>query len=135
DEGLAQTVQYDWVGGPPITMTRQDLHEHCATWRDGRIQSFWSGRAMHQPDDSRRLAYHLARVMVKVMHAGYERFRKFVLAARHADAGEAAMREVYGRSLGELVGHIHGPGDWAPQPHTWSADAEIGTAGAEAELR
>jgi hypothetical protein len=132
NEGLAKTVESALTCGPLLTMRSEprltmrpeDLDDHRAVWSDGGIQTFWSGAAVHSPSEASRLTYHLASVLVKALSHDYERFRKFVLAANRADAGEAAARSVYGRSLGELVGHILGPGDWAPRPETWNSGAK-----------
>lgn len=128
NEGIAQMVEMAIVGGLLPAMRPEDRDHHRAVWSDGGIQTFWSGAAVHSPDDSCRLAYELALVLVTTLSRDYERFQKFVLAADSADAGEGAARSVYGRSLRELVDHILGPGDWAPQPSTWGTGTNLPAA-------
>ncbi|MBK7877488.1 MAG: hypothetical protein IPJ77_17430 [Planctomycetes bacterium] len=122
DEGLATSLDAQLAHGPPLVVRREDLDEHRATWGAGGIQEFWSGRAWEHPDDRNRLAYQLAQMAVRALAKEYASFRAFVLRAHREDGGEHAAREVYGRSLGELVGQMLGPGEWAPEPRVWSAE-------------
>jgi len=120
DEGLASTVERVVAGDAALVVRAEDIEEHRAHWRDGAIQEFWSGVAVHRPDDGSRLTYHLARMAVKALSHDYGRFREFVLAADGADAGEQAARMVFGRGLGGLIEQFLGPGDWSPRPEQWT---------------
>jgi len=119
NEGLAMTVESIVMGDGGLVVRREDIDEHRAHWQGGAIQEFWSGAAVHRPDDGSRLTYHLARMAVKALSSDYERFREFVLLADRDDAGEAAAMKVFGRGLGGLIEQFLGPGDWAPRPEGW----------------
>ena len=123
NEGLATTVESVLMGDNAMAVTMQDIQDHQEHWRDGVIQEFWSGEAVHRPDDGSRLTYDLARMAVKALSNDYDRFRKFVLLADHTDGGEAAAMKVFGKGLGGLITQFLGPGDWSPRPEAWS-DAE-----------
>jgi hypothetical protein len=121
NEGLATTVESVLMGDNALLVTRQDIEDHQAHWRDGTIQQFWSGAAVHRPDDGSRLTYHLARMAVKALSYDYDCFREFVLLADRKDGGEAAAIKVFGKGLGGLVQQFLGPGEWTPLPETWKA--------------
>jgi hypothetical protein len=120
NEGLATTVESVVMGDGGLVVRREDIEEHRAHWRDGVIQQFWSGAAVHRPDDGSRLTYHLARMAVKALSSDYTRFREFVLLADRKDAGEEAALRVFGRGLGGLIEQFLGPGDWGPSPGNWA---------------
>ncbi len=124
DEGLASTVEDAVMRDSRLTVSAEELDDHRAVWGGGGIQEFWSGAAVHRPDDASRLTYQLARMAVKALSHDYARFREFVLRAHHDDAGEAAAAAVYGRGLAGLVTQFLGPGDWTPAPATWDAADE-----------
>ncbi len=129
NEGLASTVESVLMGDNALVVTRQDIEDHRAHWRNDAIQQFWSGVAVHRPDDGSRLTYHLARMAVKALSYDYGRFRSFVLQADRRDGGEAAAIKVYGRGLGGLIEQFLGPGRWTPRPASWAAAAEKASDG------
>jgi hypothetical protein len=120
NEGLASTVESALMGDSALVVRREDLEEHREHWKDGRIQEFWSGAAVHRPDEGSRLTYRLARMAVKALAHDYARFREFALCADRKDAGEEASKRVFGRGLGGLVEQFLGPGDWSPRPDAWT---------------
>jgi len=120
NEGLATTVESVVMGEGALVVRKEDIEEHRAHWRDGVIQEFWSGAAVHRPDEGSRLTYHLARMAVKALSYDYARFREFVLLANRADGGEEAAQKVFGNGLGGLITQFLGPGDWTPRPETWA---------------
>jgi len=124
DEGLATSVESQLMGDGGPVVRKEDLEDHRLLWAEGGIQEFWSGDAVHRPDDRSRLAYPLARMIVHVLSRDFPRFRRFVLLASYVDAGEAAAVEVFGRGLGGVVEQLLGSGDWAPRPDTWTDATE-----------
>src|SRR5688572_25195416 len=67
--------------------------KHQRFWKEADIQHFWSGHSFGRTDDGNSLSYDLARIIVEQLAKDWESFKRFVLAARHDDGGEAAARE------------------------------------------
>lgn len=119
DEGIACVVEGIATGGSARTLSILELRDQRAYWNQTTLQLFWSGASFHRPIDGFDLGYTLGYLLVKALSHDFGRFRSFVLRARAEDAGESALREVFGGSLGSVVVPILGPGDWAPRPGTW----------------
>jgi hypothetical protein len=121
NEGIACAVERALLGQDPLVVTKEDLGLLGECWSDGAIQAFWSGDAIHRPDDGSRLAYMLAELCVHSLSRDFAKFREFVRTADASDAGDAAARAVYGGGLGPLIARFLGPGEWSPEPASWSS--------------
>ncbi|MCK6481884.1 MAG: hypothetical protein L6R43_17575 [Planctomycetes bacterium] len=129
NEGVASVLERVATGSPGELPGREELADHRSHWNAGTIQQFWSGESFRRPDIGFGLSYTLAYLLVKALARDPVRFRSFLLRADPADAGEAACRERYGGSPGDLLEGILGPGDWAPRPAAWGGEsAEAGAA-------
>jgi hypothetical protein len=120
NEGMARVMEGIATGGPGRLLTIEELRDQRGYWNAETIQLFWSGGSFHMPVDGFELGYTLGYHLVKVLSSDFTRFRDFVLRAHAGDAGESALRVVFGGTLGSLVDPILGPGDWTPRPETWS---------------
>lgn len=114
NEGLAETMKATAFTDSARPLSNgAEILENAATWREHGIRSFWSGRGFHCPDARQTASYSLARTLVhRLFDKHSERFSEFLLTASRVDAGNAAARSLFGKSLGRLVADILGPGDW-----------------------
>ena len=133
NEGIAQIVE-DAMDASPFFVRENRITEymerHRGFWGEEEIQQFWSGESFGRPDDGQELSYHLARLAVGALSHDYVSFRRFVLSANEKDAGDAALKEVFGGSLEDLIERFLGAGNWAPNPEKWSEWNDTGlTAG------
>lgn len=115
EEGLTQSmeVRLSRMASP---FTRDEAEKLVRCWRTLDIAAFWSGVSWHMPGDPFEASYRLALLLTDSLlgrHGG-KAFQAFVLEADPQDAGEAAALRHLGRSLGEPVADLLGPGDWAP---------------------
>lgn len=129
NEGLAVNTEQHFVPHRPRYLARELAFLFQRFWNPQTIQEFWSGKSFLRPDDGQPLSYELARVLVHLLDKDYERLARFCTAAQREDAGEAAARAVFGAGLQELVEVVLGPGDWQPQPATWTDGTEKGQFG------
>jgi len=129
NEGLAVNVERSLSPTPPIH-TPQQLHaKHVAFWETQQIQEFWSGMSFLRGDDGSLLSYELARLMVEQLSRPWEPFKRFVLAAKGADAGSAAAQLHLGVDLGEAVCALLGKAslsEWSPDPGRWHGEPQRG---------
>lgn len=95
-------------------------------WNAETIQEFWSGKSFLRPDDGQPLSYELARLLVQLLDKDYDRLVRYCATAQQDDGGEAAAQAILGNGLDDLVEIVLGPGEWAPQPETWTAGIEKG---------
>ena len=51
---------------------------------------------------------------------------RFCAVASHVDGGQGAATSVLGAGLEDLASVVLGPGDWQPQPASWTAGTEKG---------
>src|SRR5688572_13369934 len=96
--------------------------KHQRFWKEADIQHFWSGHSFGRTDDGNSLSYDLARIIVEQLAKDWESFKRFVLAARHDDGGEAAAREHLGISLGDIAAALlerESSTAWSPAPDVW----------------
>jgi hypothetical protein len=104
EEGLAQLVQ-EHAAGERFHLTREDQREHREHWSASGLEPFWCGDAFSMPDESQRLAYQLAHVLVRsIISDRGRRAAEFVREARFGDAGEGAARHVLGHRAGLATG-------------------------------
>jgi hypothetical protein len=120
NEGIAQTMEDVVLRRHHFTTDEWIMDRHCAFWGEEEIQQFWSGESFHRPDEGQELSYHLARLAMGALSHDYAAFKRFVLSANRKDAGEAAVEEVYGGSLGDLMEQFLGSGNWEPAPEKWT---------------
>lgn len=119
NEGMAVTLEEMIAGVPHAAINVQTLSEHRGYWDSALVQKFWSGESFSQSDEGCGLSYALAQLLVLNLGHEFARFRAFAIGSDYADAGEAAAQEVFGVSLGYLIGGFLGEGDWAPHPDRW----------------
>ena len=83
-------------------------------WDGAKVQQFWRGASFNRQDDGQRHSYQLAWLLTRRLTADMDRFRRLVRAARADDAGDAALREVFGFGAGALAATVLGEGRWDP---------------------
>jgi len=120
NEGMAVGVENLITGSAPLRMDNETYARHRSFWGEGEIQEFWSGESFHRPDEGQELSYHLAQFAINSLSQDYDAFTRFANKAHFSDGGEAAAKEVYQGSLGNLIAQYFGEGDWAPRPEAWS---------------
>jgi hypothetical protein len=113
-EGLAQKLEH-LAAGRRFSLDGERAAEHHAYWNEARVQEFWSGTAFYRPDETNKLCYSLAEILVELLCHDWEGFLEFVRLADYRDAGQDAALQVLGRCLGETIGSFLGPGNWRPQ--------------------
>jgi hypothetical protein len=87
-------------------------HEH---WRREGLGGFWTGHSFRGRE--RADAYALAlRIVKRLLAADKQVFIRFARMTREDDSGEAACREAYGCSLGEVAADLLGKGEWDGPP-------------------
>lgn len=114
NEGLAQEFERA-VCGANYPLVDDGLAEaHYTYWTPARIQGFWSGTSFSS-EESARLSYNLAEILVHLAAEERKDFAGFVLSAKREDSGAAAAKSHIGKSLGEIAAIFLGPGDWEPK--------------------
>jgi hypothetical protein len=137
EEGLAQVVEQDLTGRPPVHLDGRRAAEHKRCWGRLGLGPFWSGEVFGRAGRVQQLGYELAEILARLLledarpgwfrtsRAARDRLLGFVRGARAADAGEAPMREHLAHSLGDLAARFLGPGDWTPRPAPGPAAAAV----------
>ena len=116
NEGVTQVMEDLVVGNSYFMVDREILRRHSEYWNETTIHEFWSGDSFDSPDDGQELSYHLAQVIVRNLMSDYpKQLLDFLLTATHEDAGNAALVQTCGVSLGERVAQFLGPGCWSPR--------------------
>jgi hypothetical protein len=113
NEGIAQLAEIS-VTGRHYSRTEEILETIDVFWSSQTIQEFWDGSSFGRPDEGQMHSYHLALVLTRKLTGDITKFRRFVLAAQAADAGDSALVSVFGFSLEDLVGDYLGDGQWKP---------------------
>lgn len=109
NEGIAQIAEVGMTGrGYPMD------ERFPGYWNERTIQDFWRGSGFNRQDHGQTHSYYLALLLTRRLAADRKRFERFVHLARPDDAGYAAMLEVYGVRLEDLVAEHLGQGDWIP---------------------
>jgi hypothetical protein len=129
NEGVAQVITRRVTREEPLSVSRSQRQLHRSKWQGSRLQALWSGAAFTSTRRGDReriaLAYGLAEALTgEIAALSHSDFRTFVAAARRADGGEAASRQVYGLGLETWAARVLGPGDWRPMPQTWPVKDE-----------
>jgi hypothetical protein len=116
NEGVAQIfeLQFTRVRGTGFDQDMDMADQHHAYWNSKTIQEFWAGDSFLSVDGV-HLSYSLAKIVVDLMADEKGNFKNFLQNANDADAGEAACRQTYGKSLGQIAGVFLGPGNWNPK--------------------
>jgi hypothetical protein len=115
-EGLCQYLPQLILGRQTFHIDHEVAAKHKKFWASQSIKGFWSGSDFGRPGTPTELSYHLAELILRLIISDHPKtFRKFLIAARWEDGGEAAAMEHLGRSLGEVVTMFLGEGRWAPQ--------------------
>jgi hypothetical protein len=118
DEAITQGVEHSITGVLPYALDRDIVERHRDYWDEESIQYFWTGDSFSFSDDGQELSYHLARFLLYSLHQGgrtpREEIDRFILAATDEDAGQSAVQEVFGVTLGECLEPLLGEGCWDP---------------------
>ncbi len=109
NEGIAQVAE---MGMTQQGHVMEDAFIHY--WNSRTIQGFWRGAWFDPKNPGPRHCYYLAVLLTRRLTKDMNRFREFVKMVRREDAGYAAMLEVYGVRMEDLVAEHLGPGDWIP---------------------
>ena len=122
NEALAMAFEADIAGTSAEPLSRELAARHRAYWTPSTIQEFWAGRAFSDVE-AQELSYSLSRVLLHLIYTEVRpqegEFSRFVLRSDWGDAGSIAAKEHLDIPLENLVSAFHGPGDWAPRPHSW----------------
>lgn len=124
NEGVTQVIEDLVVGSSYFMVDHETVRRHREYWDSDTIHSFWSGDSFYSPDDGQELSYHLSQILFRTLMSDYPKsISGFLNAANFVDAGNRALNDVCGVSLGDRVSKFLGAGDWNPR-----ADySEIGT--------
>ena len=126
NEGIAVNTEQRLTRMGASKYTPQELRQmHLAFWGEEELQQFWSGKSFQRMDDGNLLSYDLARILVAQLAKDWTSFRRFVLAADAADAGDAAAQEHLGVGVGELACALleREPSTaWSPDPASWKQE-------------
>ena len=123
NEGMAVNMESFITGYRPEGLTESIFHQHQNFWKSDEIQQFWQGESFYRPDEGQGLSYQLAQILVPQLSKDADAFERFINKAHHSDAGEKAMQEVYGMSLGDLLTGFLGEGAWEPTPSLWLSNS------------
>lgn len=119
NEGIAVNMEAMISGLNLPQLNKEMFAKHQSFWGEKEIQEFWYGSSFQRPDDGQQLSYQLAQILVTNLSEQYDAFAKFCNLASWQDGGEGAIQEVFGISLGDMIGNLLGAGDWAPEPENW----------------
>ncbi len=113
NEGVAQHIELAvcGVGGPILDI--EQITKHRAYWNSQTIQAFWSGDSFHSSGDAQELSYSLAFILTRFVGQDFKALSEFLNVALFDDAGDAAAKQVLGKTLSELVAMFLGDGDWS----------------------
>ena len=120
NEGLATNMEDQLTFGRNLLGTPEERAKHGRFWGEEEVQQFWSGESFGRADEGQELSYELAQLAVKNLSQDYDDFVRFVEQVHYRDAGEEAAQAVYEGSLGNLMAHYFGEGDWVPNPELWN---------------
>ena len=122
NEGMAVNMEAMITGFNPPHLDKEMFTKHQSFWSEKEIQEFWYGSSFGRPDEGQQLSYQLAQILVTNLSEQYEAFAKFSNLAHWQDGGEAAIRDIFSISLGDMIGNFLGPGNWAPDPESWEKE-------------
>lgn len=115
-EGVTQVVEDTVVGGSYFMIDREMVQRHRRCWNSNTIHSFWSGDCFFSPDEKQNLGYHLSQVLFRNLLTDYPRqVADFLNAAHYSDAGNAALIDACGVTLGDRMVQFLGAGEWNPR--------------------
>jgi hypothetical protein len=127
NEGLAINTAFRLCPSHAPANPRQTHARLCKFWGPEEIQQFWSGKSFLRNDEGSELSYDLAKVLVSLFAADWDRFRAFVLAANHEDGGAASAKENLNIDLGAAVCAVlekESSNAWEPMPESWNDKPE-----------
>lgn len=119
NEGIAQVAEVAITGryGSETDFFGRDemmLEAPEPYWNSRTIQEFWTGAGFAIVGDDQSHHYGLAFDLVHRLAANRACFQAMLKKVASADAGRAAIEEVYGIKLEDLVADVLGEGDWSP---------------------
>ena len=113
NEGVTQVIEDIIVGYSNFGVNIELMRMHRQYWNGNSIQSFWTGNSFFSPDDGQELSYHLSQVLVRNLMSDFpKRMISLLDNANSSDAGNAALVEACGTTLGDRVSQFLGEGDW-----------------------
>ena len=116
NEGVTQVMEDIVLESSYFIVDRETLRKHRDYWNADTIDAFWSGESFYSPDEGQELSYHLAQILFRNLVSDYPRqIARFLNSADYSDAGDAALVETCGVSLGDRVAQFLGKGTWAPR--------------------
>lgn len=124
NEGLAVNMEASISNFSPERINKAGYQQHEDFWALDEIQEFWKGESFFRADVGQKLSYQLAQLMVSRFNESYDVFVEFVNVAHVDDAGEKAMNDIFGMSLGDLAAGFLGEGEWQPDPNSWLKNEE-----------
>jgi len=122
DEGLAVNMEAVLTDSGSPWLARDSHARHKAFWNEDNIQEFWSGESFSRPDEGQQLSYELARTLVTNLSRNMDEFVHYCNQAAWQNGGEKAIENVYGLSLGDMLGNFLGEGNWKPNPNLFSTN-------------
>jgi hypothetical protein len=115
NEGVTQVIEDLVVDSSYFYVDQNMVRRHRAYWNEETIQAFWSGGSFFLPDEGTELSYHLAQVLFRNLMSDYpKQIVRFLNTANHEDAGDTALQQLCGVSLGARVRQFLGDGTWDP---------------------
>ncbi|TWU36508.1 hypothetical protein Q31b_47890 [Novipirellula aureliae] len=115
NEGVTQVMEDTAVGSSYFIVDHEIVRRHRAYWNSETIDAFWSGDSFFSPDDGQELSYHLSQVLFRNLVSDFSKqIPQFLNTADYADAGNGALQQLCGVSLGDRVKQFLGHGSWEP---------------------
>ena len=124
NEGVTQVIEDIVVDGSHFIVDHDTVRRHREYWNSESIHWFWSGDSFFSPDDGQELSYHLSQILFRNLMSDYpKRVSDFLNTANFVDAGNSALHDACGVSLGDRVAQFLGDGVWAPHADYTEIDA------------
>lgn len=125
NEGMAVNMESMITAVAPERLNNSLMGLHQSFWDGAKIQEFWRGESFSRPDEGQKLSYQLAQILVTNLSKNYDAFTNFANKADWVDGGENAFQDIYGLSLGDMVGNFLGEGNWHPEPSLWPSENNV----------
>ncbi len=128
DEAVAMSAEVEITRREVYPLDPEKIRQHRAFWDAEKIQEFWTGESWARPDEGNELSYSLARFIFRMLldggRTGREKVAELLVMAQREDAGFAAVEDVFGVHLDELLTDFLGPGEWRPRLPLFAESAD-----------